>query len=305
MSPSGEHDRLALLASVDEITDGSVLLGETVARLLEYVVPAFADVATVDTMSHTGELHRIGSRVEGPGREELEKALLRRRPVPEAPVGLPQALASAESQLIERMTEDDLRAIAADESDLELLRALELRSAVFVPLRARGRTVGALACGVGTSGRDYGEADLRFAEVLSARLALALDNAGLSAAVSGLEQRLEAMLTNLAEAVTGPGRRRAGRVRQRGGGAAARPGLGRRGDRGAAPSSSMALFDVYDEDGRELGWPTSRSARRARRAAPAAARAQRRPRDRRGALAAAQGDAGARPRRRRRRWRST
>ncbi len=263
MSPSGEHDRLALLASVDEITDGSVLLGETVARLLEYVVPAFADVATVDTMSHTGELHRIGSRVEGPGREELEKALLRRRPVPEAPVGLPQALASAESQLIERMTEDDLRAIAADESDLELLRALELRSAVFVPLRARGRTVGALACGVGTSGRDYGEADLRFAEVLSARLALALDNAGLSAAVSGLEQRLEAMLTNLAEAVL---------VRDAGGplvfaneAAARLLGLGSADEVIAAGAEQlMALFDVYDEHGRELSLAELPSVRAAR-----------------------------------------
>jgi PAS domain S-box-containing protein len=257
-----EHDRLTLLASIEEITDANVLLGETVARLLEYVVPSFADVATLDTISHSGEFHRIGSRVEGPGREELEKALLRRRPVPEAPVGLPQALSSAESQLIERMTEDDLRAIAADESDLELLRALELRSAVFVPLRARGRTVGALACGVGTSGRDYGEGDLRFAEVLSARLALALDNAGLSATVSGLEQRFEATLTNLAEAVM---------VRDAGGplvfanDAAARLlGLGSAEEVVAASAEQlMAMFDVFDEQGREIGLSELPSARAA------------------------------------------
>ena len=56
-------------------------------------------------------------------------------------------------------------------------------------------------CGVGTSGRDYDEDDLRFAEVLSGRLALALDNATLSRTVTGLERRLEATLTNLAEAV--------------------------------------------------------------------------------------------------------
>ena len=201
MTPSPEHDRLSLLASIDEITDANVLLGETVARLLEYVVPSFADVATLDTISPTGELTRVGSRVQGPGREELERGLLHRRPVPEAPVGLPRALSSAQGQLIERMAEEHLRAIAADEADFELLRALELRSMVDVPLLARGRIVGALACGVGPSGRDYGPEDLRFAEVLSARLALALDNAGLSAVVSGLEQRLEATLTNLAEAV--------------------------------------------------------------------------------------------------------
>ncbi|HUA46531.1 MAG TPA: SpoIIE family protein phosphatase [Solirubrobacteraceae bacterium] len=251
MIPGHEEDRFALLASIDEVTDGTVLLGETVARLLEYVVPAFADVATLDTISPQGVFRRIGSRVEGPGREELEKGLLRRRPIPEAPVGLPAALASGESQLIERVTEEDLRAIAADEADFELLRGLELRSMLDVPLLARGRIVGALACGVGPSGRDYGPEDLRFAEVLSGRLALALDNAGLSAAVSGLEQRLEATLTNLAEAVI---------VRD---GTAkivfANPAAARllavaSADEitDAVPGSLMALYDVFDEQGRRL-----------------------------------------------------
>ena len=263
MSARPEHDRFALLASVNDVTDGRVLLGEAVARLLEFVVPAFADVATLDTISPTGELTRVGSRVQGPGREELERGLLRRRPVPEAPIGLPRALSSGQGQLIERVAEEDLRAIAADEADYELLRALELRSMVDVPLVARGRIVGALACGVGPSGRDYGPEDLRFAEVLSARLALALDNAGLSAAISGLEQRLEAMLTNLAEAVI---------VRDARGGllfaneASARLlGLGSPDDVvAAAPGSLMALFDVYDEAGHELSLdelPSMRAAR--------------------------------------------
>jgi PAS domain S-box-containing protein len=239
-----------------------VLLGETVARLLEFVVPVFADVATLDTISAERVFRRIGSRVEGPGRQELEGALLRRRPVADAPVGLPRALARGESNLIERMTDDDLRLIAADEADFELLRALELRSALFVPLRARGRTVGALACGVGTSGREYGEADLRFAEVLSGRLALALDNAGLSAAVSRLEQRLEATLTNLAEAVI---------VREAAGAlvfanpAAARL-LGLESSEqvlSATPEQLMALYDVYDEQGRGLSLADLPSARAA------------------------------------------
>ena len=263
MTSRAERDRFALLASIDEITEGSVLLGETVARLLEFVVPSFADVATLDTISPSGEFHRIGSRVEGPGRAELEEALSRRRPVPEAPVGLPKALASAQSQLIERMTDDDLRAIAADDADLALLRALELRSAVFVPLRARGRTVGALACGVGTSGRHYEGADLRFAEVLSARLALALDNAGLSAAISGLEQRLEATLQNLAEAVLV--RDAAGRLVFANEAAARLLGLGSADEvLAAGPGQLMALFDVFDEGGREVklaDLPSMRAAR--------------------------------------------
>ncbi len=251
MSARHEQDRFVLLASIDEVADGMVLLGETAARLLEFVVPAFADVATLDTISHEGVFRRVGSRVEGPGREDLEKGLLRRRPVPEAPVGLPAALASGESQLVERVTDEHLRAIAADEADFELLRALELRSVLDVPLLARGRIVGALACGVGTSGRDYGPEDLRFAEVLSARLALALDNAGLSAALSGLEQRLEVTLTNLAEAVI---------VRDAGGAMVfANPAAARllgltsvEEITAASPGTLMALYDVFDEDGRRL-----------------------------------------------------
>jgi PAS domain S-box-containing protein len=251
LSTSRPTDRFALLASIDEITDGTVLLGETVARLLEYVVPAFADVATLDTISPEGVFRRIGSRVEGPGREELEKGLLRRRPIPEAPIGLPAALASRESQLIERVTDEHLRAIAADEADFQLLRALELRSMLDVPLLARGRIVGALACGVGTSGRDYGPADLRFAEVLSGRLALALDNAGLSAAVSGLEQRLEMTLTNLAEAVLV--RDADGHIVFANPAAARLLGLGGVEEVTAAtPENLMSLYDVFDEQGRRV-----------------------------------------------------
>jgi serine phosphatase RsbU (regulator of sigma subunit)/PAS domain-containing protein len=252
LSTGGEGDRIAVLASIDEVATGTVLLGETAARLLEFVVPVFADVATLDTISPAGAFHRIGSRVEGPGREDLEQGLLRRRPVPEAPVGLPAALASGESQLIERVTDEHLRAIAADDADFELLRALELRSVLDVPLVARGRIVGALACGVGTSGRSYGPEDLLFAEVLSGRLALALDNAGLSATISGLEQRFETTLMNLAEAVIV--RDGSAQIVFANAAAARLLGLASVDElTAAAPGEVMALFDVFDESGRRLG----------------------------------------------------
>jgi PAS domain S-box-containing protein len=252
LSTAPEEDRFALLAAADEVADGTLLLANTAARLLGLVVPAFADVATLDSISPHGDLRRLGSRVDAPrAREELEAALLRRRPLPDAPVGLPRAIVSSESQLLASVTDADLHAIASSDEDFELLRALELRSALFIPLRARGRTVGALALGVGTSGRSYGEDDLRFAEVLAGRIALALDNAALSQTVTGLERRLEATLTNLAEAVL---------VRESGGqivfanSAAARL-LNLDSARAvieATPQQLMDLYEVFDEDGRRL-----------------------------------------------------
>jgi len=252
MGTGPDGNRFELLAAAGAVADGTLLVESTVGRLLELVVPAFADIATLDSISPDGELRRLGSRVDAPRRrEELEAALLRRRPLPDAPVGLPRAIVSAESQLLRSVTDEQLRMIASSDEDFELLRSLELSSALFVPLRARGRTVGALALGVGTSGRSYDESDLRYAEILSGHLALALDNATLSQTITGLERRLEATLTNLAEAVI---------VREAGGeivfanSAAARLlNLGSVSEvTTATPQQLMELYDVFDEAGRSL-----------------------------------------------------
>jgi len=252
LSAGPEGDRFALLAAAGEVADGTLLLANTAARLLGLVVPGFADVATLDSISPDGELHRLGSRVDAPRRrEELEAALLRRRPLPDAPVGLPRAIVSTESQLLVSVTDADLHAIASSDEDFELLRALELRSALFIPLRARGRTVGALALGVGTSGRSYDQDDLRFAEVLAGRIALALDNATLSQTVTGLERRLEATLTNLAEAVLV--REPSGQIVFANSAAAGLLNLqSAQNVVDATPQQLMDLYDVFDEDGRRL-----------------------------------------------------
>ena len=263
MTTGRDVDRFELLAAAGEVADGTLLLENTVARLLALVVPAFADIATLDSISPDGELRRIGSRVDAPRRrQELEAALLRRRPLPDAPVGLPRAIVSAVSQLLPNVTDEQLRMIASSDQDFELLRSLELRSALFIPLRARGRTVGALALGVGTSGRSYGDDDLRYAEILSGHLALALDNATLSQTVTGLERRLEATLTNLGEAVL---------VRDSDGQIVfANPAAARllsvgsvREVTDASRGALMALFDVFDEAGKSLQLADLPSARAA------------------------------------------
>jgi PAS domain S-box-containing protein len=251
VTASIERDRFELLAAVGGVADWTLAPYETVRRLLEILVPAFADVATLDAISAGGELRRLGSRVAGPGAEELEAPLQRSIPLSDAPAGLGRAIALAESQLIARVTDDHLHAMANSAADYEFLCALGLRSALFVPLRARGHTVGALACGVGSSGREYDEQDLRFAEVLSGRLALALDNAGLTQTVSGLEQQLEATLASIAEAVLVRDAR--GRIVFANPATASLLGVSSpEAVTSATPGSLLELYDVFDERGREI-----------------------------------------------------
>ncbi len=261
-----DGDRFELLAAASEVDDGTLSLQETVERLLEIVVPAFADLATIDAVSESGELRRLGARVDAPHNVELERALVRRRRVSdgfagftgtaqtaegETSAGTASAIASGASGLLTEMSDEQLRALADSDEDYQLLRSAGLRAAMFVPLRAGGRTLGALACAVGASGRDYSEWDLRFAEVLAGRIALALDNSGLSQTVSGLEQRLEATLANLAEAVLV--RDASGRIVFANAASARLLGVGSVEEVvGAARGTLMARFDVSDEHGRPL-----------------------------------------------------
>ncbi|MBV8430943.1 MAG: SpoIIE family protein phosphatase [Solirubrobacterales bacterium] len=201
MGFEGQAGRFELLAAVAEVADGSLSFQTTVERLLEIVVPAFADLALLDALGAEGGLRRLGIRVEAPNRSELEANLMRRKLLVDAPMGVGRAISSGQSNLLSPVTEADLSLIASSPEDLELLLSLELDAALFIPLRARGKILGAFACGVGLSGRRYDVDDLRFAEVLAGRISLALDNAGLSRMVGELEQQLESTFANLAEAV--------------------------------------------------------------------------------------------------------
>jgi serine phosphatase RsbU (regulator of sigma subunit)/PAS domain-containing protein len=75
---------------------------------------------------------------------------------------------------------------------------VEPSDVIETPLRARGHRIGTLAIADGRGGADSRE----FLRVFAGRVALALDNTGLSAELVTVEQQLEAILENLGEAVT-------------------------------------------------------------------------------------------------------
>ena len=64
-------------------------------------------------------------------------------------------------------------------SESAVLEALNASSGMIVPMRAHGRTLGALVFGRAPSERSYSDDDLRLAEELVSRAALAVDNAQL------------------------------------------------------------------------------------------------------------------------------
>jgi PAS domain S-box-containing protein len=222
-------------------------------------------------------MQRLGARVERPRSPELEAALLVRHQSGDAKVGVLRAFATGQSQLLAPLSDATLRAIATSDADYELLRSLGLTATMYVPLRARGRTLGVLACSMRGNGRTLTAEDLRFAQVLGSRIGLALDNAGLSKTVSGLEKRLEATLAHLAAGVIV--READGRMAFANATAAELLGVGSVQELFAARSEQlMDLFDAYDEVGERLTLNELPSARalRGERPSPMVVRSVRR-----------------------------
>jgi signal transduction histidine kinase len=90
-------------------------------------------------------------------------------------------LRTGQAECISDIPPELLVRVAKDADSLELLRALEPRSYIGVPLVARGQTLGAVFLVTAESGRRYGPDDLALAEELARRASQAIDNARLYA----------------------------------------------------------------------------------------------------------------------------
>ncbi|HEV7904283.1 MAG TPA: PAS domain S-box protein, partial [Pyrinomonadaceae bacterium] len=98
---------------------------------------------------------------------------------PDALTGVPKAIHTGQSELFEDIPEATHATTANDAERFRVARQLDLKSAMIVPLVARGRTLGAITFATAESGRCYDRSDLALAEDLAQRAALAVDNARL------------------------------------------------------------------------------------------------------------------------------
>ena len=194
--------RFALLSAIAEVGTGTQTLEATAARVTELIVPAAADLCTIDVITG-GKPRRLAVRAHGGGsRADAEAALAAAPPAVSEPLRSGSVTSTA-VQLTPNIAGRRPREGPSRESDPTLARALRVRSTVVVPLVARGRTLGALTMSTtADSGRAYETEDETFAQVLAGRVALALDNAGLFAELGTIEAQLSAALSGLPEAVT-------------------------------------------------------------------------------------------------------
>ena len=177
------QQQTAFIAEVGTVLDTALDYSQALEQLARIAVPSLGDWCVIDVLEPDGSIARYAAAHANPERSELIKGLRDHYPAnPDAPQGLPLTIRTGESQLIPEITEDMLKvgSLAQDEEHERLLRELGFRSALIVPLRARGRILGAVGLALGSeSTRRYTQDDLTYAEDLARRAALALDNSRL------------------------------------------------------------------------------------------------------------------------------
>jgi serine phosphatase RsbU (regulator of sigma subunit)/PAS domain-containing protein len=151
---------------------------QTLAHVVDLVVPQIADWCGVYIAADADrEAHEITSRHVDPEVEQLLVDIRRSRREQRGASESLQVLQTGRSILATDVRETEVPEL--DEQQRETVRRLGPRSYLIVPLRARGRVIGALTLLSTRAGRHYREPDLAFAETLGERFALAIDNARL------------------------------------------------------------------------------------------------------------------------------
>jgi PAS domain S-box-containing protein len=174
--------------ALTESLDFDVTLGAA-ARMM---VPALADWCWVDLVEEDDAVRRL-QVVHANATDAPLAAALQAFPA-NVKTGHPAAavMANGRAMLLPDISDETLRAAARSPDHLELLRALNLRSAIIIPLSTHGNLRGVLTMGTArTSQHAYGQSELEFADEVGRRISLALDNAFLFGAAQAERKRAE------------------------------------------------------------------------------------------------------------------
>jgi PAS domain S-box-containing protein len=171
----------ALIASLDYEATLS-----TVARL---AVPRLADWCAVDLLDHVnGRIKQVAVTHVDPSKVRYAEELGRSYP-PTEQTGAGRVIRTGKSELYPEISDEVLEQVAHDAPHLRILRELELKSAIVVPLRAREAILGAMTFVYAGAERRYTGEDLVFIEELARRAAMAIENAmSLKAAHEGRDR---------------------------------------------------------------------------------------------------------------------
>jgi PAS domain S-box-containing protein len=170
--------RLELLVQTSEILAASVDPRTGLQSVARIAAAWLSDLVVIDLLDAEGRLERAAIACSRPEQAELADEL---RAVPASPDSpyIRRVLDESRAEVVADLTDEILREHTHDGRHLDIVQRLGIRSAMFVPLAARGRVLGVMLLAGGGERSPFGPPDLAMAEDIARRVALALDGAGL------------------------------------------------------------------------------------------------------------------------------
>ncbi|MFN2449548.1 MAG: SpoIIE family protein phosphatase, partial [Candidatus Baltobacteraceae bacterium] len=169
--------RLRFIARASELVFESLDLQKAFARLCEFVVSEMADLAYVLRFEQDGALRTVAcSHAEREKQYVVERLRGERTLKPQAEESAGRILSQHRTVLHETVSDEDVLPHMWEYLAAEV-RSLGVRSAITVPLFARGETFGALVVYWCDTPRTYTQDDIPIFEDLGRRLSIAIEHA--------------------------------------------------------------------------------------------------------------------------------
>jgi signal transduction histidine kinase len=198
--------RWRFLAEASTALDRSLDYKETLANVVQLVVPSMADYAAIALIGEDGSLNWGYSAHADADKQDLAAELRAYQPQlnlegnPHA-----RALRSGETQVVKVVDDAFLRTIAREERHLAILRQLEPSSIIYLRLAARDKVLGSLVLATSRdSGRRYTDRDVAIANEVARRASLAVDHALLFRAAEQAARAREQMMAVVSHDLRNP-----------------------------------------------------------------------------------------------------
>ena len=200
-----EQRRLRFLAEVGAGLATSLDVAETLGTLARGVVPFLADLCLVDLIDQDGSARRVAAAIADRTMSPLaDEWRTRRLPDPIDPGPAMEALRTGRTVEALAVVGAQPEATILDADLLTLVRQLDPRSCLCVPLIARGRTLGVLTLITTGGRRSPGVADRATAEEVARRAASAVENSRLYREVQEADQAKDRFLAVLSHELRTP-----------------------------------------------------------------------------------------------------
>ncbi len=182
--------KLKYLAEASYILNSSLDYTDTIKSLAKLLTPEVCDWFAVDLKKGDG-IERLIVYHKDPDKIRFARELqIKYPPKMDEQRGVPNVIRTGRSELYAVMDDEFLRRNIKDKELYVIFKKLGIRSMMFVPFEVRGKVLGALTLCTAESGKNYDDEDLRFAEDLAHRAAMAIDNASLFRQIGELNKNL-------------------------------------------------------------------------------------------------------------------